>query len=68
MTIKLLTTNDLKTATGCTRMKDLEECLKKNGVRYLYGKRGIYTTTDAINAAMGLKTVSNQQANDIEIL
>lgn len=60
---------DLKSATGCTRIGDLEDCLRKNGVRFLYGKKGIYTTVDALNAAMGLSSVKpsdNEQV--IEIL
>ncbi len=51
----ILTQDDLKAATGCHTTGALEDCLRKNGVRFLYGKKGIYTTIDALNAAMGLQ-------------
>lgn len=57
----ILTQDDLKAATGCSRLNDLEDNLRKNGVRFLYGKKGIYTTMAALNAAMGLE--SEQQIN-----
>jgi hypothetical protein len=60
---------DLKAATGCTRLGDLEDCLRKNGVRFLYGKKGIYTTVDALNAAMGLSSAKpDKDEQAIEIL
>lgn len=65
---QIVTFEDLKTATGCSRQSDLEQCLRKNGVRFLYGKKGIYTTVDALNAAMGLKSdqpSDNNQTIDI---
>ena len=69
----LVSTDELKTITGCKRMTDLEACLRKNGVRFLYGKSGIYTTIDALNAAMGLKSGELQeqrqeQEQDFDIL
>lgn len=65
----IITHEDLKAATGCTRMSDLEKCLRENGVRFLYGKNGIYTTVDALNAAMGLKSAKPQQEDqEIEII
>ncbi|WP_195880828.1 hypothetical protein [Methylomonas albis] len=46
----------LKIATGYDRPGDIERCLRKSSVRYLYGQGGkIFTTIDAINAPMGLK-------------
>ncbi|CAD6871688.1 hypothetical protein [Methylomonas fluvii] len=52
----LVSIDQLKIATGYDRPGDIERCLRKNGVRYLYGQGGkIFTTIDAINAAMGLK-------------
>ena len=53
---ELVTLDQLKIATGYDRPGDVEKCLRKNGVRFLYGKNGIYTTIDALNAAMGLKS------------
>lgn len=51
----IVTFDELKAATGCKRLSDLEKCLRQNGVRFLYGRNCIYTTTDALNAAMGLE-------------
>jgi len=56
MNPSLLTQDDLKAATGCARTSDLEANLRKNGIRFLYGKKGIYTTLSALNAAMGLES------------
>jgi hypothetical protein len=40
--------------------------LKNNGVRVLYGKNGQpFTTLDAINAALGLKTSDAKEEIDI---
>lgn len=55
---QIVTPEELKQATGYDRPGDIEKCLRKNGVRFLYGKKGIYTTIDALNHAMGI-TVDN---------
>lgn len=34
--------------------KRLEKCLQDNGIHYFYGKNGVCTTLDLINAAKGL--------------
>ncbi|MCK9622210.1 MAG: hypothetical protein M0R47_16940 [Methylobacter sp.] len=68
---QLLTTQDLKSITGCSRMSDLEQCLKNNGVRFLYGKKGIFTTVDAVNSAMGLsadKNTATTNHDDFDIM
>lgn len=63
----LIDSEQLQKATGYERIGDLEKCLKKNGVRVLYGKNGQpFTTIDAINAALGLKT--SDEREDIDIL
>ncbi len=62
MNPSIVTQEDLKTVTECSRLTDLEDCLRKNGVPFLYGKKGIYTTIDALNAAMGLKSVKLNEA------
>lgn len=68
MNSAIVTPEQLKAATGYDRPSDIEKCLRRNGVRFLYGKTGIYTTVDALNAAMGL-TPDGQDNNiqDIEI-
>lgn len=58
----------LQKATGYERPCDVEKCLKKNGVRVLYGKNGaVFTTIDAINAALGLVKGAEQE-DEINIL
>lgn len=57
MTTRLIDTEQLKNVTGYDRPGDIERCLRAAGVRFLYGKSGkIFTTIDAINAAMGLES------------
>ena len=64
----LITTDQLKAATGYDRPGDLEKCLRKNGIQVLYGKNGkIFTTLDAINAALGVKSGEDEnEVNEIE--
>ena len=66
----LITLDHLKTATGYYRPADIERCMKKNGIRFLYGQGGkIFTTIDAINAAMGLKAQdSNITSEEIDFI
>lgn len=52
-------------ANKCKRLSDLEDHLRKNGIRFLYGRNGIYTTMDALNAAMGLQSVSVPDKKEI---
>jgi len=49
----LVTFDDLKATTGYGRLADVERCLKKAGIRYFYGRDGVWTTLDLINAAAG---------------
>lgn len=54
---------DLQQATGYTRLADVERCLEKQGVRFLRGKDGIWTTLEAVNAAVGVRE-SSDASND----
>jgi hypothetical protein len=64
---RILTSAQLEEITGYHRQSDIERCLMRQGVRVLHGKSGIFTTVDALNAALGVK--SESQPNDpIEIL
>ncbi|NOT13580.1 MAG: hypothetical protein HOP23_17430 [Methylococcaceae bacterium] len=66
MSPMLIDSEQLQKATGYERPGDLEKCLKNNGVRVLYGKNGQpFTTLDAINAALGLKTSDAKEEIDI---
>ena len=64
---QIVTQEELKAATGYDRPGDIEKCLRKNGVRFLYGKKGIYTTIDALNAAMGLHKGNQAPVKQIDI-
>lgn len=61
MADSVLNLDALRSATGYTRQADVERCLRKQGVRYFYGRNGIWTTIDALNAALGVATAA---AND----
>lgn len=50
----VLTLDDLRSATGYTRQADVERCLERQGVRFFYGRDGIWTTIEALNAALGV--------------
>ncbi len=65
----LVSLDQLKEITGYKTAPAVEQCLVKNGVRFLYGRHGIYTTVDAINAAMGInKETIQEQEQEINIL
>lgn len=53
---RLITTEQLKTLTGYTRVGDVERCLHQNGIAFLYGRYGPFTTVDALNIAMGIQS------------
>lgn len=65
----LVSLDQLKEITGYKTAPAVEQCLVKNGVRFLYGRHGIYTTVDAINAAMGInKEYIYDREQEINIL
>ncbi len=64
----VVTFEQLKTITGYSISSCIEACLNKNGVRFLYGRNGgIFTTVDALNAAMGIAKDTLQPAPHPEI-
>ena len=40
--------------TGYQRPTDIERWCEQNGVRYFRGRTGIFTTTTALNAGLGI--------------
>jgi hypothetical protein len=63
----ILSTDDLKAATGYDRAGDIERCLRTAGIRFFYGKGGrIVTTTDAVNAALGIQSQSPPASQEFE--
>ena len=63
----VVTLDQLKAITGYTNPGSVEACLRKNGVRFLYGRHGDYTTIDALNAAMGIGKDTLQPVTQPEI-
>jgi len=45
--------------------KRLETCLDRAGIRYKYGKNGVVTTDEAINASMGLLVLNPEKEESI---
>ena len=63
----LISIDELKAATGCTNVADIEKCLQKNGIRVAYGKKSyLFTTLDAVNKALGIG--GNDDHDKIELL
>jgi hypothetical protein len=50
----ILTQDDLARLTGYERAAEIEADLRRQGVAVKRGKRGLWTTVDALNAALGL--------------
>lgn len=46
---------DLERLTGYSRAADLERWCEQNGVRYFRARGRIWTTLDAVNAALGVR-------------
>lgn len=56
----LINLKALKEMTGHGTVTGVEQWLKANNVRYLHGKKGPFTTRDALHAAMGLSSNNTQ--------
>lgn len=54
----VLTTADLRATTGYDRVGDIRRCLDEQGVPYFWGKDGIWTTIELVNAAKSLVRVT----------
>jgi hypothetical protein len=65
---RLVTHEELKSATGFDNNAALEKCLRNQKIPVLYGKDGhVFTTLDAINNALGLKFIE-QTPDQIEFM
>ena len=52
----LISTKELKQATGAKTTPSLEKILRAQKIPFFYGKPGhIFTTLDALNGALGIK-------------
>lgn len=61
----ILTTEDLKAATGYDRSADIERCLRNNGIRVFSGRKGPWTMRDIVNAAGGIVSGIKQDNESI---
>lgn len=67
MTESIITHEQLKEAFGCKTKDSLESLMRQQKVAFLYGRDGRqFTTTTALNAAMGLIATDQQGGSDIE--
>lgn len=55
----------LKEITGFKRAGDVERCLREQGIHAFWGKDGVWTTRELVNAAAGLKPGSEPTYGDI---
>lgn len=64
----LLEHDDLQRLTRYQRQSDIERCLTEQGIRYFYGRGGIWTTLDLVNAAGGLRQASNDAMHSPDLI
>lgn len=55
MATTILSIDDLRRSTGYSRPTDVARCLKAQGVKVFWGKDGPWTTSTALDAALGLR-------------
>ena len=60
MSAAFITFSDLQTLSGLRRKADVIRWADKNGVKYKYSRDGIWTTPDALNAAVGVHSAMNE--------
>lgn len=60
----IVTFEDLRAATGYRRQTDVARCLERQGVSFFYGRDGVWTTIDALNAALGVPPLSDDVKYD----
>lgn len=58
--MSVVTYKELQKITGYNRPSYVENCLKKQGVRFFYSKDGVWTTDELLNAAKGLGLPENE--------
>lgn len=57
---------DLQAMSGYQRKADVIRWAERQGIRFKYSRDGIWTTPDALNAALGLQSAKAEQyATDI---
>lgn len=61
----VLTFQDLKQLTGYTRRSGVEGALRKQGIRWFWGRHGPWTTIDLVNQAGGKSPVTEKYDSEI---
>jgi hypothetical protein len=61
MAAAFVTFPELQALSGMNRKADVIRWAESQGIRFKYGKNGIWTTPDALNAALGLQSAGNDQ-------
>lgn len=64
MTDAVLHFEDLQRVSGYSRLADVEKWATNQGIRYKYSRRGIWTTLEAFNAALGLRAANDAEHYD----
>lgn len=52
---------DLQAMSGYQRKSDVIRWAERQGIRFKYSRDGIWTTPDALNAALGLQSAKAEQ-------
>jgi hypothetical protein len=61
MSAAFVTFAELQTVSGFSRKADVIRWAERQGIRFKYGRDGIWTTPDALNAALGLQSANSDQ-------
>lgn len=62
---KVLTFQDLQRLTGYTRRSGVEQALRKQGIRWFWGRQGPWTTIDLVNQAGGASPATEKYGSEI---
>jgi len=61
----VLTFQDLQRLTGYTRRSGVEGALRKQGIRWFWGRNGPWTTIDMVNQAGGQSPATDKYDSEI---
>ncbi len=62
---QVLTFQDLQRLTGYTRRSGVEQALRKQGIRWFWGRNGPWTTIDLVNHAAGHTPATEKYSSEI---
>lgn len=61
MNAQVITYDNLQAMSGYQRKADVIRWAERQGIRFKYSRDGIWTTPDALNAALGLQSAKAEQ-------